>query len=425
MASQQPRPAWFRLSALARRPPAPAPAPQPVPARPPPPPQPVAQPPIRPPIPPTQTQEPIPPPPPPPPPASSSPPAAPPPAPPAPAAAPTRSPVTPPASAVTPPRSYAVATPASQPSPPRAPVIAPSSAVSAPQSPAKTAAPPLATMSQPPTSTVQKETLTTSTNAPALSSNVPASPKMKAQSPSSSLPTSPVPKPIAAATSSETVNGKAAAPVSSPKIVKPLERTSEQSPKTKPLSHHPSPSTLLPPAQAKTDNKHELMIEQKTVLVQQTIDKPMKMSRDHHIHGTASNGKREPTENKKLHGSKESGMRLITLAGENKGAVMELSPSNKKIYSVDKLHSLQKNKDTESQGPNGDRSSNESGKGGKFSNKDKSNGAVKMKYPFGAFLNSNVQGLNNSILYNSSFRHNDPGIHISLPRKDNKGHSKG
>ncbi|KAL0412262.1 UNVERIFIED_CONTAM: hypothetical protein Slati_3815900 [Sesamum latifolium] len=420
MASQQPRPAWFRLSALARRPP----APQPVPARPPPPPQPVAGPPIRPPIPPTQTQEPVPPPPPPP--ASSPPPTAPPPpSPPAPAAAPTRSPVTPPASAVTPPRSYPVATPASQPSPPRAPAIAPPTAASAPQSPAKTAAPPPAIMSQPPTSTVQKETVTTATSAPALSSNIPASAKTKAQPPSSSVPTSPVPKPIAAATSSETVNGKAAAPVSSLKIVQPLERTSEQSPKTKPLSHHPSPSTLLPPAQAKTDNKHEPMIEQKTVLVQQTIDKPMKMSRAHHIDGSASNGKREPTEHKKLHGSEESGMRLITLAGENRGAVMELSPSNKKIYSVEKLHSLQKNKDTKSQGPNGDRSSNETGEGGKSSNKDKSNRAVKMKYPLGAFLNSNIQGLNNSILYNSSFRHNDPGIHISLARKDEGGRSRG
>lgn len=182
---------------------------------------------------------------------------------------------------------------------------------------------------------------------------------------------------------------------------------------------------MLRPAQAKTDNKHEPIIEQKTVLVQQTIEKPMKMSRAHKIDGTASNGKREPIEHKQLPYSDESGVRLITLAGENKGAVMELSPANKKIYSLDKLHSLRMNKDAKSQGPNGNQSSNESGEGGKSSNKDKSNRAVKMKYPSRSFLNSNIQGLNNSILYNSSFRHNDPGINISVATKDDGGRSKG
>lgn len=92
-------------------------------------------------------------------------------------------------------------------------------------------------------------------------------------------------------------------------------------------------------------------------------------------------------------------MRVITLAGENKGAVMEFSPSRNKNYH----QSLHNNKGTKS----GSSSSTESGEEGKSRNKDKPNGAMT------AYFNSNVQGLNNSLLYDCTFQHHDPGVHLS------------
>ncbi|KAI3444370.1 hypothetical protein Pfo_001035 [Paulownia fortunei] len=428
MASQ--RPPWFRLPSLAMRPGAPAPArppaPPPTPNRPPAPTPAVVRPtfPIRPPLPPTQTQEPArsPPPPaaaslpptaPPSPPAPATappsapvatptpaPPAAPPRSPPAPAAAPPNSPVAtptptspaapprspvappvpaapPPPPAATPPPRSPVVPPVPQPSPPRAPAAPPPIAAPAPKSPTPT--PP-----SPSTSPVSKATLTTSTNI---------------QQSSSSVRTSPVPKPVATAAPSETVNGKAATPVSSPKLVKPSEKTTPaQSPKVKPFSHPPSPLTL-PPAQMKTDEdgEREPKIEQKTVLVQETIDKPMKTQNAHNNGINASKGKREPTTKdkgtgKKLSDSEGFGMRVITLSGENKGAVMELSPSRKKNYPVGNDHNFEKNKNAKAGSSIVYQSSSESGEEGKSDNKEKANKAMTMQsQPTTAFLNSNVQ----------------------------------
>lgn len=171
-----------------------------------------------------------------------------------------------------------------------------------------------------------------------------------------------------------------------------------------------------------TDGEGEPKIEQKTVLVQETIDKPTKMHNAHNSTGVAGNGKREPTKKDKgtskklLSDSEDFGMRVITLAGENKGALMELTTSRKKTYS----HSLQKNKNAEAGiiSSSGYQSNSESGEDGKSNDKEAK--TMQQSQPMTAFLNSNVQGVNNSILYNATCRYNDPGIHLSLTRKANK-----
>lgn len=89
----------------------------------------------------------------------------------------------------------------------------------------------------------------------------------------------------------------------------------------------------------------------------------------------------------------KQGLRAVTLAGENKGALMEVKPW------------LQNGKQTRS----------ESGEEGKSREKK---GAV-VQSPMAGYFNSNVQGLNNSIIYNANVRHNDPGIHLSFTRKVN------
>ena len=50
--------------------------------------------------------------------------------------------------------------------------------------------------------------------------------------------------------------------------------------------------------------------------------------------------------------------------------------------------------------------------------KDKSHKGMPMNAPpLSAFMNSNVQGVNNSLVFQSSCTHHDPGVHLSLSQK--------
>ncbi|KAL7083091.1 hypothetical protein ACP275_14G140400 [Erythranthe tilingii] len=313
--------------------------------------------------------------------------AAPPPPPPPP---PRPSPATPPA----PPKSPIATTPAPAATPPRSPIaapttrspiVAPAPQPSPPRSPPKSPIP-TPTRSPPRSSPVQRSTVTANSNTP---------PKTKPLTPPSSSKPTNAAKPIP----------------SSPKEIRTPPPS--QSPQIKPLSHPPSPFTL-PPAQINADGGP--LIEHKTVLEQHTtvVDKPMKSPRGHNNSAhSSSNGKRESmksrTSTKKPSDSEGLGMRVITLAGENKGAIMELSSHSsqkKKKHFVGNPRTLQ----------NSSRSSSESDEDGSSSNKSKRG----MRTPMtAAYLNSNVQGLNNSILYNTNFQHNDPGVHLSLTRNSN------
>lgn len=116
-------------------------------------------------------------------------------------------------------------------------------------------------------------------------------------------------------------------------------------------------------------------------------------------------------------------MKVITIAGENKGATMELTRSPKHPPP----HHLKASPTSKSNGQEsristlpGSSSSDEGD--GKMKKKDKSH---QWKFftspPMSAFMNSNVQGVNNSILYNSSCNHHDPGVHLALSRKPSNG----
>ncbi|CAH8383814.1 unnamed protein product [Eruca vesicaria subsp. sativa] len=97
--------------------------------------------------------------------------------------------------------------------------------------------------------------------------------------------------------------------------------------------------------------------------------------------------------------------RFITIAGENKGAVMEIvqSPSTR-----EGTHSSVNGQRVQSS------SSSDEGEGKKKTNN-------KMDLPMKAFINSNVQMINNSIVYNSTATHHDPGIHLKVYRKPASG----
>ncbi|XP_077239830.1 uncharacterized protein LOC143880746 [Tasmannia lanceolata] len=241
---------------------------------------------------------------------------------------------------------------------------------------------------------------------------------------SSSLPASPRPK----------VASRNPTPLPSPKMnVKPSSPS--QSPKTKPSS--PPPLPLPPSSQLKPFDNPEpepvkplpqpVVTEPKTVLVQ---EEPKKGAGQVHMKGTeeanrkgvesimTQNGRQASTGRNK-HGDEEVRMRVITIAGENKGAYMELasSHSNNKKHEKDEKEKV----GYKANGAEGDE--NESEREGSSS---KSNGKDKMG-PMKAFVNSNVQSVNNSIMFNSSCAHNDPGVHLAISRKPlpNKGfHSK-
>ncbi|KAG5251666.1 proteoglycan [Salix suchowensis] len=296
---------------------------------------------------------------------------------------------------------------------------------------------PVTTTSSVPTSPARKPVTVTSPvpTSPArkpvtVTSSVPTSPARKPVTVTSLVPTSPVSKsvtvtssvPTSPATEALTTNAtRVPSPGPSLRAIKPAVQTPPQSPKRRSTAPPPSPLTL-PPSQVKSyadpmEPKIPLVAEQKTVLVQKTIDKP-KVARDPQRDFTESlssgiarlakqeNAKdvqtREKGNRKKNSSDSEDvGMKVITIAGENKGAFMEVIRSPKKQVFEGTSHFLHKKGNPKSEGSDSSKSQR------------KSNGAI----PLSAFVNSNVQGVNNSIAYNSSCSHHDPGVHVSLSRK--------
>ncbi|KAL3536671.1 hypothetical protein ACH5RR_000037 [Cinchona calisaya] len=442
MSTQQPPRPWFRFAPIMRPPaaaPAPAPAPAPVPA-----PTPAAQPPppispFRPPV--VLAR--------PPPPAVASPP-------PSAAATAPPSPVAPPPLSLPIVVSPTSATPTTPKSPqitgasppPKSPVPTPAASVtkspivSTPAPPPPPAIPkPESTIvknssSSPPASLVQKATTETSATRPAVS----PAPKTKTSAPSSPLPASPATKTILSSQAPKAVASPVAPPpsplptvappatvraqsASSPKMVK--TPPPQESPIRKTLSHPPSP-LMLPPPQLKADTDHlepiPAVVEQKTVVTQEsTTDQEklakatLKMNNHGEIHndrGFTQNGEKnllkkdkgKMTYKKKSDTSPDqSGIRVVTLAGENKGAVMEFSPAaaSRKKYNL------------------GQRLGSSINGEGKQNTKDENDARMQSKPPTDAFVNSNVQGVNNSILYNCTHKNRDPGVHLSVSRMGN------
>lgn len=95
------------------------------------------------------------------------------------------------------------------------------------------------------------------------------------------------------------------------------------------------------------------------------------------------------------------GVRVITLAGENRGATMDLGSESRK-------------NDMLNYKPNGANKNEES---------PNENHRHKAAGPVNAFVNSNIQAANNSILYHSTCPHRDPGVRLAL--SNNPVSSKG
>lgn len=205
----------------------------------------------------------------------------------------------------------------------------------------------------------------------------------------------------------------------SPRIDKPWVETPPQSAKEKLLSHPPSPLSL-PPAQIMEPIPAE--IEQKTVLFQETDHDKSKTNSHKPSSSNGAiqrfqDGKREIKKDKGVNShsqikkynsdSEESGFLVVTLAGENKGAIMELmSPSRKN-----------KNYGSENGGNKLKNNSGDEGSSWRMKLDGKHKATAMETPPMDAFINCNVQGVNNSILYNCSSTHHDPGVHLSVSRK--------
>ncbi|KAK7243836.1 hypothetical protein RIF29_38648 [Crotalaria pallida] len=103
-------------------------------------------------------------------------------------------------------------------------------------------------------------------------------------------------------------------------------------------------------------------------------------------------------------------MKVITIAGENRGAYMELVHSQKKKHEPNSLHKKSGN-GSKIIGDGGVESE------GSSSNEDKNyKGRTKSSFPMAAYMNSNVQCVNNSLLFHASCSHHDPGVRLTDSR---------
>ncbi|XP_027337363.1 uncharacterized protein LOC113851075 [Abrus precatorius] len=175
-----------------------------------------------------------------------------------------------------------------------------------------------------------------------------------------------------------------------------------------------SPSKLKPNTENET--KKPVEEEPKTVLVNETIEKPnangnddngsmqngsQKQGTDHHEKHVTN--KENETKWKgidtKLLGCEGYGItRVITIAGENRGAYMEIIKPQKNP--VNKMGYL------------GDGEVNANGK-----DKSQKVRTLSSLPKTGFYVNSNVQCINNSMVLHTSCTHHDPGVHLSLSKK--------
>lgn len=300
------------------------------------------------------------------------------------------------------------------------------------------------------------QTTTTSPPKPTIfSAPAKSPPESKPQPPQTYSPPKPTATTISAAAREPTYNAP------SPRTIRPAaNKTPPQSPKIKPLAPPPSPFTL-PPSQLKPSTSDQteqpripMEAEQKTVLVQQkTIDHPKPSSWFGSGNSKGTDLRESPKPSINAHSSKHEGetkeraiarkkpasdtsdheaggMRVITIAGENRGAFMELKQSPQKHGLGEQSQYLCKKgngktvtgSQSDQNNSSSSSSSGEEGKG-KSKSKDKSLKAGKAAgnsasaQPTRAFMNSNVQGINNSIVYNTSLTHHDPGVHLAFSRK--------
>ncbi|XP_010513779.1 PREDICTED: pollen-specific leucine-rich repeat extensin-like protein 1 [Camelina sativa] len=149
-----------------------------------------------------------------------------------------------------------------------------------------------------------------------------------------------------------------------------------------PLNHEPP----KPRQESKTTHQKSILtLSEKTDIVHGPKETLLPESDDDVIMGTQS---------------------VITISGENKGAVMEILRSPNKtrgpfLFNNDAKKSAEEKSISKSKSKSKSKNQNNNGES--------------------RFVNSNVQIINGSVVYNSSEIHHDPGVHLSLCRKPSSG----
>lgn len=311
----------------------------------------------------------------------------------------------------------------------QAPVSAPPPPATTTQVPPISVAPVTRSPTTTPATVPTTPSSTVTTVAPASSPIMTQSPRTKAPSSLQETVYSSAPKTVSQAqTSAPKPSSSEAGSINAPatnstyfsKPVSSQPNTPSASPNNRRIVHPPSPLTL-PPAQLKSDNEREtkypLEFEQKAVLVQETKEKPKLYVSEPHKTDNPHNGYRDASK-KPHHKDKanqkdssnpdSSGMRIITIAGDNKGAIMELRPSRKNQDLGNSPGNFTGKFRTWGEAPKSrsDSSSSSSSEEGKSKKEDKHKEAM-TKASSLPYVNSNVQAVNNSILFNANCTQHD------------------
>ncbi|KAG7028529.1 hypothetical protein SDJN02_09710 [Cucurbita argyrosperma subsp. argyrosperma] len=183
------------------------------------------------------------------------------------------------------------------------------------------------------------------------------------------------------------------------------DRLSQTSPLQSPsrslrTSPPPPPPLALPPThftaavnRTTTQPRIQPEVEKKSIVYNKTVERPVKSDR------LSEYGSGKPHE-------KQKAAESINLAGHNVGAVMEIDKS-----SVGHRLGGETVRKNETEGGDLGRDGKEEKK--KKEKKEKKETKEK-KVPMTAFMNSNFQSVNNSVLYDSSCSHRDPGLHLKF-----------
>ncbi|KAK9076352.1 hypothetical protein SSX86_004686 [Deinandra increscens subsp. villosa] len=197
---------------------------------------------------------------------------------------------------------------------------------------------------------------------------------------------------------------------SPPRVLKPLEQTPPRMkqtghplPPSSPEQISPASTTIHPLSPLVLPSLKQKPYDEGTQeYKQKTMNSDAKFSGRHNGRVHTQNSTRASETHKKQWESEDVGKHIITIAGENKGAMMKITPFGDKKHDLgNNIHISRYNKPTTSNNAETDLEA-------KYKNQN-SNPLRKTWV-----LNSNVQGVNNSIIKNSSINHNDPGIHLTL-----------
>ncbi|KAL0547723.1 hypothetical protein IC582_012148 [Cucumis melo] len=170
----------------------------------------------------------------------------------------------------------------------------------------------------------------------------------------------------------------------------PLSPAKSRRAKTPPLS-----PLALPRNQVFTGNgttaqpRVQPEVETKGIVYNKTIEKPSKSNRSSGEYGSS-----------KSHQKKQK-PEVIKLKGHNVGAVMEINKSSTGYHLGGET--LKKNETEDVGDVHG------------YGHEDKKTETKKKEPPITAFMNSNFQSVNNSLLFDSSCNHRDPGLHLAFP----------